>query len=473
MLRIAEHSALLWPDGRRLDATAIRHGVEILAAQFAAEIPEGGHVGLLADNSPDWVLVDLALSHAKRTMIPIPGFFTAAQCSGLLTGHGMTAVITDDHGARALGVGASCRLSGTSLSLALLSSLGSPSPWPSGTAKVTFTSGSTGSPKGIALSSARQTGVAEALSQRLHTLGLKRHLTMLPLAVLLENVAGVYTALLSGAEVMLPSLSDTGLSGSSSFDARKALEAIRRHEAQSIIVLPEMLRAMTAVLAREGGMPPTLKFLAVGGAKIPANWIDDARRMGLPAYEGYGLSEAASVVSLNTPAADRVGSVGRPLEPDALRIDASGEIMLRDSTGAWWGTGDLGTQDGDGYVSVVGRCKNLIITSFGRNISPEWPESLLIGQRDIMQAMVVGDGRPYLAALVVPVPGASSARIELAVAEVNRELPDYARIGAWREVPPFTPQMGLLTANGRPRRDAIEKCFGQVIEDMFTREEVV
>jgi acyl-CoA synthetase (AMP-forming)/AMP-acid ligase II len=71
MHRIAEHSALLWPDGRRLDAAAIRHRVELLAAQLAAEIPEGGHVGLLADNSPDWVLADLALSHHD----PYPGFF--------------------------------------------------------------------------------------------------------------------------------------------------------------------------------------------------------------------------------------------------------------------------------------------------------------------------------------------------------------------------------------------------------------
>ena len=127
-----------------------------------------------------------------------------------------------------------------------------------------------------------------------------------------------------------------------------------------------------------------------------------ARVAGLPAYEGYGLSECASVVALNAPGAVREGSVGRVLPHATLRIDEAGEIHVRGATMLGYlgeegaspeevATGDLGFINDDGYLYVQGRRKNLLITSLGRNVSPEWVERELLAHTSIGQAVVFGD----------------------------------------------------------------------------------
>ncbi len=120
-----------------------------------------------------------------------------------------------------------------------------------------------------------------------------------------------------------------------------------------------------------------------------------------------------------------------------------------------YATGDLGHIDDAGHIRLAGRSKNLLITSFGRNISPEWVEASLLAQPAILQAVVCGEARPWLAAIIVPMPGASGDAVAAAIAAANASLPDYARICGWLASPPFTLENGLATGNGRPKRDAI------------------
>ena len=137
-------------------------------------------------------------------------------------------------------------------------------------------------------------------------------------------------------------------------------------------------------------------------------------------------------------------------------------------------TGDFGHLDADGFLFVDGRKKDILITGFGRNVSPEWPESVLTGTGAIAQAMVVGEARAYLAALIVPArAGLDHATLEAAVARANAALPDYARIRRWMAVPPFTPANGLATANGRPRRALIVAQFASRIATLFDSQEAV
>jgi long-chain acyl-CoA synthetase len=117
-------------------------------------------------------------------------------------------------------------------------------------------------------------------------------------------------------------------------------------------------------------------------------------------------------------------------------------------------TGDLGRLDADGHLHLSGRRKNLLITSFGRNIAPEWVESLLLAEPAIAQAVVFGDGRPWLSAVLVASPGVDAASLEAAVQRVNDALPDYARIAAGLPRP-LQRANGLATGNGRPIRSAI------------------
>ena len=125
--------------------------------------------------------------------------------------------------------------------------------------------------------------------------------------------------------------------------------------------------------------------------------------------------------------------------------------------GDWWPTGDLGEIDADGFVHVRGRIKHVLITAFGRNVSPEWVETALRSGRTLAQAVVLGDGEPALSAVVWPVNDAlPDAAIQAEIDAANASLPDYARVARWvRAQAPFTAGGGMATANGRPRRDAI------------------
>lgn len=455
--------------GPSIGGSELSQLIDSVTACLLAHLPQGSLVGIYADNSADWAVADLALQQAGMVSIPVPGFFSLSQIGQLLTNYPVQAVICPllPPALAAAGFTTKTELPQiTSLVLCVKALCAAPAhPFPAGS-KLTFTSGSTGDPKGIALSAGQQWQVADSLAHALSSLGMKRHLAMLPMSVLLENVAGLYTALRLGAHVVLPPLSEVGLSGSSGFNARQALDTLIASEAESIILLPQMLRDLLVELQGTGRSLSQLKFVAVGGGKVAPSLISEARQAGLPVYEGYGLSEACSVVSLNTPAADRAGSVGKPLAHQSVRIASDGEIEISQHDAPWFATGDIGEIDGDGFLYVTGRKKNVLITSFGRNVSPEWPESVLQSFPEIAQVMVYGDGQPQLSALIVPGrPDYSIHTLQAVVDRANQSLPDYARIGRWHALDkPFSVSDGLLTANGRPRRQQIAEFYRSLIQ---------
>ena len=154
-----------------------------------------------------------------------------------------------------------------------------------------------------------------------------------------------------------------------------------------------------------------------GAAPIGREILEFFDACGVRVLEGYGMTETCAAATLNTPRAVRFGSVGRPLEGSEVAIAEDGEILMRgphvfagyhrdpEATDAvlddgWLRSGDLGELDADGFLTVTGRKKDLIITSSGKNISPENIESALRETRWIGNAVVVGDRRPYLVALL-------------------------------------------------------------------------
>jgi long-subunit acyl-CoA synthetase (AMP-forming) len=118
----------------------------------------------------------------------------------------------------------------------------------------------------------------------------------------------------------------------------------------------------------------------------------------------------------------------------------------------------LGELDADGFLHVRGRKKNVLITGYGRNVSPEWVEAALRSEPAVAQAVVFGESRPALSAVIWPsAPSVPDAALDAAVAAANAQLPDYARVHTWvRGAVPFDAEHGMSTANGRPKRDAIE-----------------
>lgn len=413
---------------------------------MSRELPAGARVvASMLDNGWDFVALDDAAAAAGVVHVPLPLFFTPAQVAHALESAGADALVTAD-GVRRLPF--------------------APVPLPPGTAKVTFTSGTTGAPKGVCLRADAMDAVADGLIEAMAPLGIERHLNALPFAVLLENIAGLLAPRRHGVEVVSLPLQEVGLAGSSSFDPSRLHAAVERHAAQSLILLPQMLRAWVGWLRATGRRAPaSLKLVAVGGAAVGAPLIEAAWALGLPACEGYGLSEGASVQTLNLPGASRAGSAGRALPHARVRVGAGGEIEVAGSLFAgylgdpspvpdWWPTGDLGRIDADGFLWIDGRRRHVLITGFGRNVSPEWVETALRAHPAVAQAVVLGDGEPALRAVLWPT--SSSADLDAAVAAANAALPDYARIAHWtRGRAAFDASTGLATANGRPRRDAI------------------
>jgi len=448
----------------------------------------GERFALLADNGVGWALTDLALHLRQLSSVPLPGYFTAPQIQHALDDAGIDCVLADDTtqvgellaGWRNGGVSGR---TGLTMFRRQLDAAARPR-LPAGTVKVTYTSGSTAAPKGVCLGATDLEAVAQSLAGATAALGVERHLCLLPLATLLENVGGIYAPLLVGARAMLPGAAATGMSYAGP-DVPRMLACIGASEPDSLILVPELLRILVVAAERGWPVPLSLKFVAVGGASVAVELLERAAAAGLPVYEGYGLSECASVVCLNTPAARRKGSAGRPLPHAQVRVDADGQLMVSGVTmrgylgdaprrpGEEWATGDLGEIDADGYVYVRGRLRNIYITSFGRNVSPEWVEREIALESAIRHVLVQGEARPYAVAIVsASRDGADAATIDRAIAAANARLPDYAQVRRWiRATEPFTLENGLLTSNGRLRRREIELRHGALLDALY-REEI-
>ncbi|RBP32284.1 long-subunit acyl-CoA synthetase (AMP-forming) [Marinobacter pelagius] len=429
-------------------------------------------VGLCGDNSPAWILADLACLLADVVCVPVPVFFSKAQAAHLIERAGLDCLLSGEQEAFGEHIG-------HGVWLRHLPVTGAGAWMPEATAKITFTSGSTGTPKGVCLSEAQMAATTLALKARLADVPLQQHLCILPLATLLENIAGVYLPLLMGATVNVAPLQTLGMNGSSGLDLERLVAGINRSEPQSLILVPELAMALVAA-AEQGQLESrSLRFLAVGGGRVSPELLARGRAVGLPLYEGYGLSECSSVVALNVPGDECEGAVGKPLSHVEVRVDPDRHILVRGNThlgylgdepegGEWLDTGDLGALTPEGFLTVNGRAKNLLITSFGRNISPEWLESELIQALGAQQAVVFGDGDPNPSALIVIRDGRSPEQLRSALAGLNASLPDYARLAAVYIRRQFlTHAEGHVTANGRPMRQKIQSDLPALLAGAF------
>ncbi len=440
-------------------------------------------LGLLADNGIPWILADLAALHGAVTCVPLPLFFSPQQLLHALHDSAMDGLLTDQpQQALALltqaGIGAQEVGALHGLTLLRLPKRVRHVTLPEGTAKITYISGTTGDPKGVCLSRAHMETVALSL---LHSSGASaqhRHLCLTPLSTLLENIGGVYAPLLAGACCCVPPLQRVGLSGAAGLQSASMLQALHDFDASTAILAPQMLHALVALLEGGAALPPHLHFVAVGGAPVSPHLLARAVQLGLPVYEGYGLSECASVVALNTAANNRCGTVGQLLPHARVRFAADGEILLDGAVflgylghGAAvrpWPSGDIGFLDAEGYLHITGRKKSVFITAFGRNVAPEWVERELTLHPAIAQAAVFGEGQAWNCAVIVARANASASSIAAAVDQINQLLPDYARIGKWLPaLQAFTPSNGQLTSNGRLRRAEIFAAYADRIAALY------
>jgi long-chain acyl-CoA synthetase len=221
-----------------------------------------------------------------------------------------------------------------------------------------------------------------------------------------------------------------------------------------------------------------------GGARLDPEVGRFFLALGIVLMQGYGQTEAGPVISVNPADRIRIDTVGRPLAGVEVRIAEDGEILVRGEPimdgywsrpketasvirDGWLRTGDIGDLDADGYLRITDRKKDMIVLSGGENVSPARIEGLLIAEPAIAQALVIGDGRPSLAALVVPSSGFDETAVATAVGNVNRRLSVTERIRKHAVVPGFTLENGLLTATQKIRRHLVHQAYGNVLTRLY------
>lgn len=470
----AQPQALALKDGH----WALRFGelADVLTGLLYALRVQGPVLASRLDNGVPALLVELAAQAAGVAALALPPYFTAAQCQHALDQSGARMLVLPQ-GAPAPDASWRCEASAPwpGLSLWRREAPAAALALPAGTACITYTSGSTGAPKGVCLSAEHLAAVASSLGQAFDALAPRHHLCALPLSTLLETV-GVYAALFVGARVELRGLAELGYSGAAGLDPRRLRAVLAEVQPHSLILVPQLLDGLLLAIAADGALPQPPRLIAVGGARVAPRLLERAAAAELTVFEGYGLSEAGSVVCLNRPGEVTPGSVGRPLPHLRLSVADSGELCVDGPRFLGYlgepapapgplRTGDLGALDEAGRVHIEGRLREMFITSYGRNVAPAWVEGELLAEPAIAQAVVSGEAEPWNLALLWPRdPAISDAELARIVARVNAGLPDYARIGGVLRLPaPLSIEAGLLTANGRPRRAAVLAHYAEAI----------
>ncbi|WP_336671386.1 AMP-dependent synthetase/ligase [Tsukamurella sp. USMM236] len=253
------------------------------------------------------------------------------------------------------------------------------------------------------------------------------------------------------------------------------------------------------------------KVAISGGAPLGARLGHFFRGVGVTVMEGYGLTETTAAITVNVAGAQKIGTVGRPLAGQAAKIAEDGEILLKGSVvfrgywhneeatkasieDGWFHTGDLGSIDDDGYLSITGRKKELIVTAGGKNVSPAGLEDALRSNPLISQAMVVGDAQPYIAALVTidpeafpqwkaanGKPGSATvtdlrndpdlvAEINKAVAAANETVSKAEAIKKVRILPEdFSEETGEMTPTMKVKRNVVSQKYADDIAELYAK----
>lgn len=525
-------------------------------------IARGDRVAILSENRHEWVVADFACLQLGAVVVPIYTTLTAQQIAYLLRDSGPRAIFVsnEQHLQKILSIGEQTTVEKIAVmdevvceQATLMSAMmkASPDPAveavarnvkPNDLATIIYTSGTTGIPKGVMLTHGNMASNIEAF---LHPFAFRmgmRCLSFLPLShVTARSVdmgliyRGVTLAHVPAVDQVAHSLLElrpdillsvprvyekvhaTAELRANSFPKKQIYQwamRIGRKHCEQILAgetphSPSWKLADRLVFSKiRNGIGGRVDFYISGGAPLGrqlAEWYAD---VGIRIHEGYGLTETSPVIAVNTPAAHRIGSVGKPLSNVEVRIGEDGEILVRapsvfhgywnkpDETrdafiDGWFKTGDIGSLDRDGFLYVTDRKKDLIKTSGGKFIAPQPIENALKHNSLIAEAVVVGDKRKFPAVLIFPnfAPLQErvkdkelrySSREELLtlqpvrklyaeiVEELNENLAHFEKLKEFRLIAEeLSATTDTLTASMKVRRKAVEERFRPVIQDIY------
>jgi long-chain acyl-CoA synthetase len=505
------------------------------AALVDAGIRPGDRVGLVAENSLDWLIADMAILTAGAVNVSPHAPLTARQihyqlhdadvCHAIVSNAGqldklrsirtelpaLRGVVVFDTAAAGADAVAwdGFRQRGRQLLPQLHRELTrrEEALGPDDLATVMYTSGTTGNPKGVMLTH------RNLLSNTLACLEVQPHdpddviLSWLPYTHIYARTVDHYLSLAAGITLAIAE------------SAEKLVENLAEVEPTHMASVPRFYeKVLTAVACpdpQETGkrlrriFGRRIDWLSSGGAPLPMPIAEAFGAAGLKLMQGYGLTETSPVISFNSKLQNKLGTVGRALPGVEVRIAPDGEILthgphvmkgywknpeataetIRDG---WLYTGDLGSLDADGYLSITGRKKELMVLSNGKKVVPSHLEGLLAADGCVDQAVVCGEGRNYLTALLVPhwanVAAALAAQgvrlegepeswtqhpavIDLLMCRCQSALADLSRMEQIKKVivlsRPFTIENDELTVSLKLRRNVVMGRYASRLDELY------
>jgi long-chain acyl-CoA synthetase len=544
------------------------------AGLAALGVKPGDRVAILSDNCPEWIVVDQAALGLGAVVVPLYTTSGLEETAHVINDSGakiiaangpemvkkivglagsmpdVTAIIAMHPGAETIPA--------SNATPAVISLASASAETPAGVvegslddlATIIYTSGTTGASKGVMLSHGNLLANCEDALAALTLNETDMTLSHLPIAHSFERTAGYYTVTMAGGTIAFAeSLGQiasnlTEVQPTVVLTVPRLLEAIHSRVMRTVESSPPIRQQLfrlalaageQATELRHRGKPLTpilalamplfrrlvfariraifggrCRYVISGGAPLPQEINRFLAAAEVPIVEGYGLTEAAPVVSCNLHGGKtRIGSVGRALRRVEIDTAPDGELLIRgpnvmkgyykleaetkeaiDENG-WLHTGDIAKIDAEGYISITDRKKEIIVLSGGKNISPAYVESKLVGDKFIAQACVVGDRRKHLAALIAPdyehladflkannLDPKNTAEIATSPAlrkllhdrirEINKKMSDVEAIAAFTIVPqPFSQENGELTPSLKVRRKVVQAHYKDQIESMY------
>jgi long-subunit acyl-CoA synthetase (AMP-forming) len=509
-----------------------RERVESVARGLARlGVGRGDTVALLMVNRPEFHVLDTAALHLGATPFSVYATSTAEQMVHVLGNAGNRVVVCEPAFLERV-LAARERLPALEHvvvvggeapgTMALAELAAAPAPggrfertWrdvgPDDVATLIYTSGTTGPPKGVMLTHANLLAAWDASVAAVPVLGERgRYVSYLPTAHLADRVFSHYPAMVNGSAITCVEdpRAAVGLLGAIRPTVWLAVPRIweKLKDAIEAMLDGRPITPAVATTVRERLGLGEVELLVSGSAPIRTDVLEFFSGLGLPICEGYGMTECSAVATLNLPGEQRLGTVGRPVPGVDIALAGDGEVLIRSAgvmvgyrgqpeataaavdAGGWLHTGDVGTLDADGFLSIVDRKKELIINAAGKNMSPANIEARLKAASPLIgHAVAIGDRRPYNTALLVCDPDALALHahrhgaetlspgdervrdaIAAAVDEANTHLSRVEQIKRWVVLDDDWPAGGeLVTETLKLRRRPIAERYADVIDALY------